>query len=67
MLWLPDLAVGLVLVAAGMVAWERERGTAFLLGASGVAWFAGTISPLAGYWHRGFLNHVLLAFPGARP
>ncbi len=50
LLWLPDLAVGLVLLAAGMAAWERERGTAILLYASGVAWFAGTISPLAGYW-----------------
>lgn len=67
LLWLPDLAVGLVLLAAGMAAWERERGTAILLYASGVAWFAGTISPLAGYWHRGLLIHLLLAFPGTRP
>lgn len=41
-LWVPDLATGLTLVGAGLVAWSRRRDSAIglLLVATGAAWFA---------------------------
>lgn len=65
-LWLPDLAVGVVLFVAGASLVVRARGTGVLLTATGVAWFAGTALPEATYWHRGVLVHLLVAYPGGR-
>src|SRR5918996_6590994 len=67
--WLPDLAVGLVLVGGGLAAWEqsRERGAGALLAASGLAWFLGNFDASALYVHRGPLVHLLLTYPGWRP
>jgi signal transduction histidine kinase len=65
--WLPDLAVGLVCVAGGLVAWSRHRGLGTLLALTGFAWFAGNLLPLALFWHRGPLVHAMLAYPGWRP
>lgn len=65
--WLPDLVVGLVLVGAAVDAWPRSRAVAWLVGAAGFAWFAGTVAPVALYWHRGFLVHLLVAYPVLRP
>ncbi len=67
LLWLPDLLVGVVLICAGVVAWDRSRGTGWLLGLAGLAWYAGSVTTLGHFWHRGFLIHLLLAYPGARP
>lgn len=67
LLWLPDLAVGLAFVAAGLVAWPRQRGVGTLLALTGFAWFAGNLAAAALYWHRGPLVHLLVAYPGWRP
>jgi signal transduction histidine kinase len=64
--WLPDLAVGLTFIGCGVVAWDRSRGTAALLGATGVAWFAGNFAADLLYLHRGPLVHLILAYPGWR-
>lgn len=66
LLWLPDLLVGMTLIASGVVADRRHRGAAMLLGAAGFAWFVGTAWPPAVYWHRGPLVHLLATYPGAR-
>jgi signal transduction histidine kinase len=66
-LWLPDLAVGLTLVGAGLLAWGRSRAVATLLVAAGFAWFAGTLHPVATAWHRGPMTHLLLCYPRWRP
>lgn len=65
--WLPDLVVGLAFVGLAVDAWPRSRGTAWLAAAVGAAWFAGTVLPAAIFWHRGFLVHLLLAYPYVRP
>ena len=67
LLWLPDLAVGVTLIGAGAAAARRSRGAGVLLAAAGFAWFAGTLAPVAVYWHRGPLVHLLTTFPGHRP
>lgn len=67
LLWLPDLAVGLALVGAGLLTWDRSRGTSWLVGLAGMAWYAGSLTAYAHFWHRGFVIHALLAYPGARP
>lgn len=38
-----------------------------LLAAAGFAWFAGTLAPVAVYWHRGPLVHLLATYRGSRP
>jgi hypothetical protein len=65
--WLPDLAVGMTLIGAGAAAARRSTGVGVLLAAAGFAWFAGTLSPVAVYWHRGPLVQLLATYPGARP
>jgi signal transduction histidine kinase len=66
LLWLPDLAVGLTLIGSGAAVAARSRGAGVLLAAAGFAWFAGTLVPVAVYWHRGPLIHLLVTYPGAR-
>ncbi|SNT63938.1 hypothetical protein SAMN05421812_11637 [Asanoa hainanensis] len=65
--WLPDLAVGLVCVGAGLAAWHRWRGAAVLLVLTGFTWFAGNLAPALLFWHRGLIAHALIACPGWRP
>jgi signal transduction histidine kinase len=67
LLWVADLVVGVVLIGAGLLAWDRSRASGWLLGLSGLAWFAGTLTPVALLWHRGVLLHLLLTYPEARP
>lgn len=66
--WAPDLLAGWTLVGAGLVAWRGQRGAAVggLLTASGFLWFLG-FWPVAVFWHRGPLVHLLLTYPGWRP
>ena len=78
-LWLPDLVVGWVMVACGLIAiWRRPSGTGPLLVGAGFTWFLGNFAALdsqllawlaahAVYLHRGVLIHAVLAFPGWRP
>ena len=67
LLWIPDLVVGVVLIITGTSVAARVRGAGVLLTVAGFAWFAGTALPVAAYWHRGVLVHLLVAYPGARP
>jgi hypothetical protein len=67
LLWIPDLVVGVVLILAGTSVASRVRGAGVLLTVTGLAWFVGTAAPVAAYWHRGVLVHLLVAYPGARP
>ena len=67
--WLPDLLVGLAFIACGLLAWERRgvHGAGALFAATGVSWFLGNFSADLLYLHRGFLVHLVLAYPGWRP
>jgi signal transduction histidine kinase len=65
--WIPDLVVGLVFVGCGAHAVSRSRGTAMLLVAVGLSWFAANVWPEAAFVHRGVLVHLLVAYPGWRP
>ena len=72
-----DFAVGMALLACGLVVWERREPVAVLFLATGLAWFLGT---LAGsdvgvlssvgstmlYAHRGPFVHLVLAYPTGR-
>jgi signal transduction histidine kinase len=75
-----DFVVGLVLVACGLLAWDRrpESWTGPLLVIAGFTWFLGTFaaSGWPGYaafgsafltLHRGPLVQALLAYPSGRP
>ncbi|WUJ70361.1 hypothetical protein OG809_35345 [Kribbella soli] len=64
--WIPDLMVGLVFLATAMLVRRTSIGTALLLGAVAVTWFAGNLTWIALFWHRGPLFHLLLAYPGWR-
>jgi signal transduction histidine kinase len=78
-IWVPDLAVGWVFIASGLLAWHRRPSSraGLLLTATGAAWFLPNFSSaspsvlawVAGhclYLHRGPLVHVLLTFPTGR-
>ncbi len=68
-LWIPDLAVGLAFLIGAIVVRTRSPrpGLAALLGATGLAWFAGSLFSVALNIHRGPLFHLFLAYPSARP
>jgi signal transduction histidine kinase len=53
-----DVATGLVLVCAGVVALARGRGALLLV--TGIAWLAGDVWDALAYAHRGPLVHLLL-------
>jgi signal transduction histidine kinase len=74
-----DLVAGVVLVASGVLAWDRrpESWIGRLLAATGFVWFLGTFSgsgwpAFAGFGslfvtlHRGPLSHALLGYPSGR-
>ncbi len=75
-LWLPDLLVGWVLVGCGVAAAVRRPAsrTGALLVATGLTWFAGNFTGVQSevvarlseqlvYLHRGFLVHLIVAYP----
>jgi signal transduction histidine kinase len=77
--WIPDLVTGWTLLACGLLARRRRRGSRVgaLLAAAGGSWFAGNFAsvgwaPLAfagshlAFVHRGLLVHALLSYPGGR-
>ena len=64
--WVPDLIVGLVLVIAGLGV-AAARGTGVLLAATGTRLVRRQPRPLALYWHRGPLVHLLLSYPRVAP
>lgn len=62
--WLPDLLTGWTLIACSRFARGR---TSVLLGASGLAWFAGNFTSLAFVIHRGPLAQLVLTYPDGAP
>ncbi|WP_433200256.1 sensor histidine kinase [Dactylosporangium sp. CS-047395] len=66
-MWVSDLIAGLVLIGVGLWAWPARRATGALLALTGIGWFAGSVESVALYWHRGFLMHLLITYPGWRP
>lgn len=77
--WIPDLAVGWVCVAAGLIVNGTARGswTGHLLVGTGFAWFIGNFGsveawPIAAFaaggrlLHRGLLIHTVLTLPTGR-
>lgn len=66
--WAPDLAVGWVTVACGLVAWWRrpDSRSGPLLAAAGGAWFLGNFWSDALYLYRGPLVHLALTYPSGR-
>ena len=63
-----DLAVGCILIAGGVVAWDRrpESRIGVLMSLAGFTWFLGTLFEPALFLHRGPLVHVLLSYPTGR-
>jgi signal transduction histidine kinase len=63
-----DAVVGLVLVACGIVAWERrgESRVGPLMVLSGYTWFAGNFWAQLLYLHRGPLVHLHISYPTGR-
>ena len=63
-----DAVVGVLLVACGVVAWERRASSRVgpLMALSGYTWFAGNFWPAALYLHRGPLIHLHISYPTGR-
>jgi len=63
-----DFAVGSVLAACGVAAWDRrpESRVGVLMWLAGVTWFLGTAFEPALYLHRGPLVEILLSYPTGR-
>ena len=66
-LWVPDLAVGLAVLGAGLYSMPRQRPTGLLLVASAFAWFLGNVSGSLAFLARGPLVHLVVAYPTGRP
>jgi signal transduction histidine kinase len=66
--WVPDLLTGWTLLAAGGAARARrpESRFGFLLAATSVAWFAGTLWSTLATLHRAPLAHAVFSFPSGR-
>jgi len=66
--WAPDLVTGWTLLAAGGAARARrpESRFGFLLAATSVAWFAGTLWSTFATLHRAPLAHAVFSFPSGR-
>ena len=63
-----DLAVGLVLVGCGAVAWERRAWSRVgpLMALAGFTWLVGGFGAALLYLHRGPLVHLHLSYPTGR-
>jgi signal transduction histidine kinase len=77
--WMPDLAVGWVFIGFGLTAHtlRPHNNTGALMAATGFSWFLGNFAGVdsavvaslatnATYLHRGFLVHLLVAYPIGR-
>jgi signal transduction histidine kinase len=62
-LWLPDAVVGLAALTLAAATWRRATATCVLALVVAGTWWAGTVWPVAVYWHRGALVHLVLAAP----
>ena len=65
---LADFAVGSVLIACGVIAWERrpESRVGALMSLAGFTWFLGTALAPALFLHRGPLVQLHLSYPSGR-
>jgi signal transduction histidine kinase len=65
---LMDLAVGWMLLGSALSARIRapSYGFGWLVAATAIGWFGGTIDPSLVFAHRGPFVHTLVAYPGAR-
>ena len=63
-----DLAVGLVLVGCGAIAWERRAWSRVgpLMALAGFTWLVGGFGAALLYLHRGPLVHLHLSYPTGR-
>ena len=61
--WVPDLAVGLAALGLAAASWRTSRVVSALSLLLAATWWAGTIWPVALYWHRGVLVHLVLSVP----
>ena len=63
-----DFLAGLALLAGGAAAWAKRPGSRSgpLSVLAGVAWFAGDLTDVLLYAHRGPLVHLLLTYPSGR-
>ena len=77
--WIPDLAVGWTFIGLGLAAKVRwaDNNTGVLMAATGYTWFLGNFANVdndvvaylaanAIFVHRGFLVHLVLAYPTGR-
>ena len=77
--WIPDLAVGWVFIACGLVASDRRRQSrsGLLMAATGFSWFIGNfanvgfgpidwVASLAAYLYLGPFVHLLITYPSGR-
>jgi signal transduction histidine kinase len=58
-LWLPDLLVAVSLAVFALLVWRGQRAAAIIAIVFAVTWVAGSLTPIALYWHRGPLIHLL--------
>jgi signal transduction histidine kinase len=68
LLTVADGVVGLVLLCAAVVAWDRRGRSRVgpLMGLAGLTWFAGNLAPSLLFIHRGPLVHLHLSYPTGR-
>jgi signal transduction histidine kinase len=68
--WLPDLLVGLALLAAALRRAlgrsHSDLGVAALLVLAAATWYSGTVWTATQFWHRAPLLHTLLVHPSSR-
>ena len=67
LVWASDLVVGIVFIVVSALLWTTARMAALLALAVGVTWYLGSFLPLAEYWHRGPVIHLILLAPLYRP
>ena len=63
-----DFTVGCLLIACGVVAWDRrpESRVGALMTAAGYTWFLGNVTEWLLFLHRGPLVHLHLSYPTGR-
>ncbi len=63
-----DFAVGCLLIACGVAAWDRrpESRVGALMTAAGYTWFLGNVTEWLLFLHRGPLVHLHLSYPTGR-
>ena len=65
--WLPDLAVAVTALALAGVTWRASQAVSSLALLVAVTWWAGTLWPVALYWHRGAFIQLVLSAPRVWP